>query len=138
MYLLIILLIVGVMIVMNGKTFLIIKDLKNMVSVKEISEKFGVSQSAVYQIAAKYEIPKRYITVNERKEKKKIVDAKRNKLKRNKEVFDPNTEMPKLPMTAAKLSPLSSLNSAWIAGQGSKRSTDKDYKSAQVRYGLRT
>jgi len=121
----------------TGQTCMIIKDLKNSMSVKVISYKYSVSVSAVYQLAKKHNIPMEQISEDERKEKKKIADALRNKEKREKCLLDPNTAMPQLPMTSAKFGPLSVLNGSWITGQGNKRSSVKGNKDTQIRYGLK-
>lgn len=123
---------------MTGQSCLIIKDLKNSMPIKLVSDKYSITQSAVYQLAKKYSIPMREISEKERKDKKKLADAKRNEEKRIRNLLDPKTEMPQCPMTAAKLGALSSLNAAWITGQGNKRSSIKEHKATQARYGLRT
>ena len=78
------------------------------------------------------------LSEEERKEKKKMADALRNKEKREKSLLDPNTRMPDLPMVAAKFGPLSVLNGSWVSGQGNKRSSVKGNKDTQIRYGLKT
>lgn len=122
----------------NGQTRLIINDLRNSMSVKEVSKKYNVSLSAVYQLAKKYKIPMEQISEEERKEKKKIADAIRNKEKRIKSLLDPSTEMPHLPMTSAKFGPLCVLNGVWVTGQGNKRSTIRGNKNTQSKYGLKS
>jgi len=133
---------------MTGRTRLIINALKNSIPLKQIAIDLAVSEKAIYQAAKTYNIsisPKaprilktKILLTEEEKELKKsikkIADARRYEEKRLKRI----SETPHLPMTSAKLGPLSSLNAAWIAAQGSRRGSVKEHMDTQMRYGLKT
>lgn len=133
---------------MTGRTRLIINALNNSKPIIEIASELSVTPKVIYQVAKTHNIPlppksprvlkSPLLSEEEKKLKKKTADANRYTMKKIKDLLDPRTAMPQIPMTAAKLGPLSSLNAAWIAKQGNKRSSDKEREATQMRYGLKT
>lgn len=126
---------------MGGETFLIVKDLKQGISIKEVAEKYQKTEGNIRAIAKRHHIdfkqPKK--TAEERRLRKKASDANRYRVNKE-ELFKrtrPDIFLPSQPMQAAKLGGLSRLNDAWIMGQGTKRGIENDIKS-QIKYGLKT
>jgi len=126
---------------LTGRVFMIKQDLLNGMSVSDISLKYGVTTSAIYQVAKRYSITLpllKNVSQEEKKAKKKIADANRyNKEKENK-LNRPDIPMPQLPVVATKFGALSSLNTAWIINQGYKKTSVNDFGKTQRRYGLHT
>lgn len=126
---------------MTGQTFLILRDLKDGISVQDVANKFGKDEGSIYKLAKRHniELPKiQLLSTEEKKLKKQILDAKRYDEKRVKNLLDPNTKMPELPMVAAKFGALSSLTTAWVLNQGFRRSSIREGKETQIKHGLKS
>ncbi|MGE4282327.1 MAG: hypothetical protein AB7G87_01260 [Clostridia bacterium] len=126
---------------MTGKTFLILRDLKDSVPVKTIASLYGVTTSAVYKLAERYNVPLPNIektTEEERKRKKSIADAKRYEKEKAFKLERPDVLLPIEPMTVSKRIGLGALNEAWIMKEGQRFSSSKEHKETQKKYGLRT
>lgn len=126
---------------MSGETFLIVKDLKQGLSIKEVSVKYQKTEGNIRAIAKRHCIdfkqPKK--TAQDRKRKKSAADAKRYRVEKE-ELFKrtrPDILLPSQPLQAAKLGGLSRLNDAWAMKQGAQRGIVDDVQS-QIKYGLKT
>ena len=111
---------------MTGQTCLILSDLKSGASIHDIAQKFHKEESSIYKLAKRHmiELPKRQLLSDDEK--------------RIKNLLDPNTRMPDLPMVAAKFGALSSLTTAWVLNQGFRRSSIREGKIIQIKHGLKS
>lgn len=121
---------------MKGSTRLILNDLESKIPISTIAAKYMISEDAIRKIARKYDKslpPRAVISEEERKERKRQADMRRYKLHKDR----PDIPLPQLPIVAAKLGALGSLNTSWILKQGNKRSSEKESKQTQIKFGLR-
>lgn len=120
---------------MSGETSLIIKDLKEGLSVKEISLKYQKTEGNIRAIAKRHNIefkrPKQ--TEEERRTKKSLADRNRYNSKERMGTGP----MPELPVMAGKFGGLGRLNNAWALKEGPHRGKKNDVAS-QIKYGLKT
>jgi len=126
---------------MNGQTCLILRDLQNGLSPKDVAKKFDKAESSIYKLVRRYniELPKKQpLTLEEKKLKKQRLDAKRYEKEKLHKLERPDIYLPALPMVAAKFGALSSLNAAWQLKQGFKRSSVKEGRLIQTKYGLKS
>lgn len=129
------------MLIMTGQTYLILSDLKSGLSIHDVAQKFHKEESSIYKLAKRHkiELPQRqFLSDDEKRRRKQILDARRYSQKTLKRLLDPNTAMPALPMVAAKFGALSSLTTAWQLKQGFRRSSVAEGKAIQVKHGLKS
>lgn len=131
---------------MKGLTVVILQDLENGTPVGEISKKFNLTLQAVYKLAKQHNIktsPK-LLSKDEKKAHKKQADAQQYLKKKNiKQELDymyerPDIPMPDLPLVACKNSGLGACNLSWVFSQENKKSSTKEHKETQHKYGLKT
>ncbi|OCZ51350.1 helix-turn-helix domain-containing protein [Dehalobacter sp. TeCB1] len=131
---------------MKGLTVVILSDLKQGKPVEEISNKFNLSLQAVYKLAKQYNIKTspRLLSADEKKANKKQTDAqyylKKRKLRQELDYLyeRPDIPMPDLPPVACKNSGLGACNLSWVFSQENKKSSAKEHKETQHKYGLKT
>jgi len=128
-----------IMRITKGQTSLILRALESGAAVQETAKKFNKTEDSIRRLAKRYNVKLPKISAEEKKIKKQALDAKCYERKRNyKNLFDPNTSMPELPMVAAKFGALSSLTTAWQLNQGFRRSSVAEGKATQIKYGLKS